>query len=301
MAKGKQYWETRFTQLMDSQEKRSDKTAAKIAKEYERTATAIERDISSYYTKYGQDDVVEYRKLVKGLSKAERDMLYQNMEKFAEKYPQHAHLMPVRESIYELNRLEGLQLSVRQNMYELGAIEQREFEKALKQAYERGYLNTMKGLRGREAFFSVNDRVLEQTMNMKWVNGKNFSDRIWENKEKLIETLNREVRDAFIRGEGYSKMQKIIRNRTGVGAYDAKRLIRTEANFLMNQANGQAFQDDGITAYELSAVLDDNTSDICEELDGEQFEFEEAKVGENFPPMHPFCRTMIMPVERTGR
>lgn len=134
-------------------------------------------------------------------------------------------------------------------------------------------------------------------MNTRWIQEKNFSDRIWDNKEKLINTLNTEVRDAFIRGEGYGRMRKIIRHRTGVGAYDARRLVETEAAFMMNQANGQAFQDEGITRYENTNVMDSKTSDICREMHGEQFDFEEARVGENYPPYHSFCRTVVVPVE----
>jgi len=297
MAKGKAYWEGRTEQLFNAQDKRNATTMNRLGKEYDRTASAIDKDIASYYTKYGKDDVIEYRKLVKRLNKSERDLLYQNYDAFVDKYPQHAHLMPVRESIYRLNRLEGLQLSTRQNMLELGAIEQVEFDKTLKTAYGKGYLSTMRGLQNSEAFFSAQDEILEQTLNNRWINGENFSDRIWGNKEKLIRTLNTEVRDAFIRQENYAKMKEILQQRAGVGAYDARRLIETEASFIMNQANGQAFQDDGIKRYENSAVLDNSTSEICEAMNGEQFLFTEARVSENYPPYHSFCRTIIIPVE----
>lgn len=297
MAKSKAYWEGRTEQLFNAQDKRNATTMNRLGKEYDRTASAIDKDIASYYTKYGKDDVIEYRKLVKRLNKSERDLLYQNYDAFVDKYPQHARLMPVRESIYKLNRLEGLQLSTRQNMLELGAIEQVEFDKALKTAYGNGYLSTMRGLQNSEAFFSVQDEILEQTLNNRWINGENFSDRIWGNKEKLINTLNTEVRDAFIRQDSYAKMKSILQHRAGVGQYDARRLIETEASFIMNQANGQAFQDDGIKRYENSAVLDGDTSEICKAMDGQKFLFTEARVSENYPPYHSFCRTIIIPVE----
>ena len=295
--RGRAYWEGRTEQLFEAQDKRNADLDKRLVAEYNRTAASIEKDIASYYTKYGQDDVVKYRKLVKSLSKRERDLLYQNYEKFAEVYPKYMHLMPVRKSIYKLNRLEGLQLAVRQNLLELGAIEQAEFNKALGTAYQQGYLSTMKGLRNSNAFFSVNNSALERTLNARWINGENFSDRIWRNKEKLINTLNTEVRDAFIRGEGYTKMRRIVQQRAMVGEFDARRLIETESAFMMNQANGQAFQDEGILKYENSAVLDSKTSEICQAMNGEQFLFSEARVSENYPPYHSFCRTIVIPVE----
>lgn len=147
------YWEERAIQLYDAQDKRNATFNRRLEKEYNRTAAAIEKEGAAYYSKYGKEDVVEYRKLVKALSKRERDLLYQDYKKFADKYPKYVHLMPVRESIYQLNRLEGLQLSIRQNLLELGAIEQAEFERVLKTAYQQGYLSTMRGLQNSNAFF----------------------------------------------------------------------------------------------------------------------------------------------------
>lgn len=291
------YWEQRMEQLYNAQDKKNNALDKKLRKEYLRLEESIKKDIASYYQKYGTDNVIQYRQLVLSLSQSERDLLYKDMETFAKKYPQYANLMPVRESIYKLNRLEGLQLSIRMKMVELGAFEQEGFEKLLMKAYERGYLSTMKGLDNAPSFFSVNDIFLQQTLNQKWIDGGNFSSRIWTNKEKLINTLNNEIRDAIIRGDDYKQMSKIIQNRLGVGANDAYRLVVTESAFVMNQANKQAFMDAGIKKYQITAVMDRRTSPTCRSLNGETFEFANAKVGVNYPPFHPFCRTTVVPIE----
>lgn len=291
------YWEKRMEQLYNAQDKKNNALDKKLRKEYLRLEESIKKDIASYYQKYGTDNVIQYRQLVLSLSQSERDLLYKDMETFAKKYPQYANLMPVRESIYKLNRLEGLQLSIRMKMTELGVIEQEEFEKLLREAYKRGYLSTMKGLDNAPSFFSVNDIFLQQTLNERWIDGGNFSDRIWTNKEKLINTLNNEIRDAIIRGDDYKQMSKIIQNRLGVGANDAYRLVVTESAFVMNQANKQAFVDAGIKKYQITAVMDRRTSPTCRSLNGETFEFANAKVGVNYPPFHPFCRTTVVPIE----
>ena len=59
--------------------------------------------------------------------------------------------------------IEGLQLSIRMKMVELGAFEQEGFEKLLREAYERGYLSTMKGLDNAPSFFSVNDKYKKRS------------------------------------------------------------------------------------------------------------------------------------------
>ncbi|WP_419955931.1 minor capsid protein [Neobacillus niacini] len=293
----KTYWESRMEQLYASQDKQNDKFIKKMIKEYHRMEEDIKKDIGSYYTKYGKDDVIEYRKLVQSLSTSERDLLYKNYEDFIRRYPQYSNLLPVRESIYKLNRLEGLQLSIRLRMVELGAFEQEGLEKLLQQAYENGYLSSMNGLQNAPSFFSVNSYAMQLTLAETWTNGGNFSSRLWGNKSTLINTLNNEIRDGIIRGDDYRQMIKVLRHRTGVGEFCAKRLVVTETAFVMNQGNKQAFMDAGVKRYEISAVMDRRTSNICKRLNGEQFEFKDAKSGTNYPPFHAFCRSTAIPIE----
>ena len=77
---------------------------------------------------YGKDNVIEYKTLLQTLTEAERNLLIQNMDGFALKYPQYAHLLPVRESIYKLNRLEALQQSIILQQLEIGAVNNEEIE-----------------------------------------------------------------------------------------------------------------------------------------------------------------------------
>lgn len=292
-----EYWEKRQETLFTSQDKDQNRLNKKMTKEYNKSAAKIEKEVASYYTKYSQDDVLQYRTMVQQLSEEERTLLYQNYDEFANKYPQYKHLMPVRESIYKLNRLEGMQLSVRQNLLELGGIEQAEFEKTLQQAYSKGYLSSMKGLDNASTFFGVDNNIMRQVLSEKWTSGGNYSDRIWQNKERLIDTMNNELRDGMIRGDSYAKITKQIYERTSVGEFNARRLVATESAFVMNSANKQAFMDAGIERYQITAVLDSKTSPTCKGLDGEWFYFSDAKVGVNYPPFHAFCRTTVIPIE----
>ena len=84
--------------------------------------------------------------------------------------------------------------------------------------------------------------------------------------------------------------------------YCASRLIRTEVNHFSNQGFLEGYKAAGITRYRFMATLDLRTSAICRQLDGKTFLVEEAKAGENLPPMHPFCRSITVPVtnNRTG-
>jgi len=291
----KTYWEKRMEQLYDAQNIK--KLEKKLRREYQRLAENLKKEIAAYYQKYGKDNVIDYRELVKSLSQAERDMLYRDMNRFVAKHPDLAHLIPIRESIYKLNRLEGLELSIRLLTLDFGAMEQEEILEFLQQAYESGYLSSMKGLENAPSFFDINRNAMMLTINEKWTNGENYSDRVWKNKERLINSINTYIRDGIIRGDSYRDMAKMLTDRTDVGMNETLRLIYTESAFVLNQANKQAFIDAGIKRYQISAVLDQRTSPTCRRLNGEIFEFGDAKVGVNYPPFHPWCRTTVIPLE----
>lgn len=85
-------------------------------------------------------------------------------------------------------------------------------------------------------------------------------------------------------------------NRCGVGAFEARRLVRTETACVANMAELYGYKELDIDEYEFSACLDSRTSDLCRELDGKVFKRNSAQAGVNLPPMHPFCRSTTLPV-----
>ena len=60
-----------------------------------------------------KDCAIKYANFFKKLPDSGIMLLIQRMDEFEKKYPEYADLMPIRESIYKLNRPEGLQQSVR--------------------------------------------------------------------------------------------------------------------------------------------------------------------------------------------
>lgn len=297
MAKSKAYWNKRQEQWIKNQDKADLVVSNRLKRQYSITARELENEIAGYFNRYGKDNVIQYREMLQDLSKRDRDLLYQDMETFAQKYPEYEHLMPIRESVYKLNRLQGLHYSTELKLLELGVIEQKEFQKHLVATYGMNYEALMKELGIGFTFDSTLERVAIQTAFTKWVDGKNFSDRIWDNKEKLMKYMKEDLKNGLIRGDNYDKLTKKLMKRMNVGASDAKRLVWTESSFVLNQAHAQPYIDAGVTEYELNAIRDNKTSEICRALDGERFKFEDREVGVNFPPLHAYCRTTYIGVE----
>ncbi len=83
-----------------------------------------------------------------------------------------------------------------------------------------------------------------------------------------------------------------IEERFHVGMYKARRVVRTESNYCINQAELKGMKDAGFDEYEFISLGEnaENVCDTCDDLDGQRFKISDATVGVNFPPMHPFCR-----------
>ena len=92
-------------------------------------------------------------------------------------------------------------------------------------------------------------------------------------------------------GKSQRQMAQEITERFGVGASNARRLVRTEAAFVSGEVQARAYEECGADKYEFVATLDTRTSKICQELDGKVFETKDRQVGVNYPPMHPYCRS----------
>ena len=284
------YWSDRQEEVKKLAEKNEAKFRARVSKYCEKEWARLEKEIASYYAQYGTDNVVEYRTLLQDLSEADKSLLMERMDDFAKKYPEYAHLIPVRESIYKLDRLEGLQYSL--SLYE---------------ANIAGYVNgimkpyldslTIKSLNAGmrvmgfgKNFYKINDAIIEQFVDVPWCNGENYSTRIWNDTQRLANTLNQELAQSFARGERYQdiarRLQKKFNQRN---VYNTYRLVYTEGTYIMNEAGFRPFADD-FDRYLYLAIMDGKTCPICRDLNGKKFVWDERQTGINFPPIHPWCR-----------
>lgn len=294
--KNNAYWAERQKQLTAQLEKDEKKLDKKLAKSYNVQQTRLEREISAFYQTYGQDDVIEYRTLMERISDADRTLLIENMDGFAKKYPEYEHLMPVRENIYKLNRLEGLQQSIYVQQMELGALEQKEIETHLKKAAEKGIDLAGERMGFGKNFHTLNTDTVARTINAKWVNNENFSDRIWGNRKKLAEYLNTDFAQAAARGASYESIRADMAKKFhDISRRRMKDLIYTEGSYVMNESSIAGFEDN-YEEYTFDCLNDSRSCEKCRGLHGQTFKIKDRKPGVNFSPMHTKCRCTFLVV-----
>ena len=293
------YWSKRQEKLNKALEKDEEALKKRLNRIYEEEARRLQKEIAAYYEMYGEEDVIEYRKLLEELSAEDRRLLIEDMEEFARKYPEHKHLLPVRESIYKLDRLQGLQESVRLQQMRIGAQEEEMIREHLVRTAYRGANASAEAMGFGSAFYSMNEDIVKKFVDVPWSDGKSFSERIWENKEKLTNFLNKDIAQGMARGDSYANLTKHLMERMGdVSRRDAYRLIYTEGTYVHAEASITPFEED-FEYYKLSTVGDRKVCSICKGLeDAEPVPISKRVPGENFPPLHPWCRcTFTIEVE----
>ena len=156
------------------------------------------------------------------------------------------------------------------------------------------------GLPGEAAYSTISTEAAQQMINAIWcADGKTWSNRIWENINKLQDTLNESLIDCVVSGKKTTQLKKQLQERFGVSYSRANTLVRTEMAHIQTQAAKQRYQDYGLTEYEILGNDDDSCGNHgvdCHELNGKRFLFAEMKEGKNAPPFHPNCKCCIVPV-----
>ena len=146
---------------------------------------------------------------------------------------------------------------------------------------------------GQQAFNTINSDAVDIMIQQIWcADGKNFSMRIWENTQLLIDTLNSELISVLTVGKKTTDLKKILMKRFGVAYSRADAIARTELAHIQTQAAVQRYKDYGIQQVQVWADKDERQCEVCGKLHKKIY-----PVGAAVPiPAHTNCRCCIVPV-----
>lgn len=140
-------------------------------------------------------------------------------------------------------------------------------------------------------FKEMSTKQVRNVLDSRW-QGSNYSKRIWGDTDLLAKKLEELFTVEAMTGMSEREMVKEIEQVFDVSRGVARRLIRTEANYMAGQGKLKGWIAQGVEYYVIVATLDLRTSKICMEQDGKKYKVSEAKVGVNYVPFHPFCRSV---------
>ena len=131
----------------------------------------------------------------------------------------------------------------------------------------------------------VLEKIVDDLINSNW-SGLSLVERIQEHKRKLSLTLKEELTKGFIRGDSLQDISRVLSDKMDLSYKNSLRLVRTESCFIMNEATINNYKNNDIKEYQIMAFLDNKTSKICREKDGEVVNVKDAVAGKNMPPFH---------------
>ena len=94
-------------------------------------------------------------------------------------------------------------------------------------------------------FGLVRKEMIDRAVNMP-INGKRFSNRIWDNTNDLANRIYNDVIDCVKNGEQPKRIIKRIKDDYGVSAYQAKRLVNTEVARAVNAGQMDIYRESGV-------------------------------------------------------
>ena len=299
------YWAERFEQLTEAELRNADELSAEMVKEYRQTAQDLNDDIQRWYARFAAENkmsLAEARRVLTGRELAEFRWTVDEYIKYAKKADlSEAYIQKLKNASarVHIDRLEAIRMQMAQHVEKLAAKGNARLTDVLRDIYPDAQMRTayeVQKKKGFEPFARIPEADVDRILKKPWVSdGLNFSDRIWRDKERLLNTLQGELTRGLIRGEPYGKIAQRIAGRMGVARSAAARLVETEAAFFSSRGQLDAFRDLGVEQYEFVATLDSRTSETCREMDGKVLPLSEFKPGITAPPLHCHCRSTTCP------
>lgn len=304
--KNPDYWKGRMAALEDVQYRRSAAYYKDVQEQFRRASNSIQMDIERWYMRLAENNGVSYAGAKRLLKKGELEEFKWDVSQYIKAGEENAldqRWMKELENAsarHHISYLEAMKLQAQQHAELLSAEYEGGMTDFLHKSYADSYYHTAfemaKGTGVGSNLARLDDKRVDKVIRQPWAqDGANFSDRIWTNKQKLVDSLHTELTQGIIRGESPQKAIDRLAKAMDVSRAQAGRLIMTESAAVASAAQKDSLKELGVEQYEILATLDSHTSEICQGLDGKVFDMKDYEVGVTAPPFHPNCRSTTVP------
>ncbi|WP_165867282.1 minor capsid protein [Paenibacillus pinisoli] len=274
--------------------------------EYDKAMARIQKETQSWYGRLAENNNVSMAQARKLLGDNELQEFRWSLEDYIKAGRENAvdqrwiKQLENASAKVHITRLEELETKIQQEVELLAASRVKGTSEVLGNIYKDGYYKGIYEVqRGTEVgvpFAKLDVRQIDKVLAKPWApDGRNFSERIWGDRDKLLNELQTVLTQDLIRGEPSDRVIADFADKMGVSKSAAERLVLTEAAYFSGQSRIDGYRETGVTHYKFVATLDNRTSDKCQGLDGAIIPLEEAEAGVNYPPVHAYCRSTTIP------
>lgn len=304
------YWLKREQQRLNNIDKIVGDHINNLERLIRKSADNLDKEIFKLYVKYADDNNMSYQSTLDYLADDDRKEFQKDLKYYITSYKDKETALAYKSELQALStrarvkRLEKLKAAL---LIEAGRLHEylmNDTKNMLSEVYDESYLYKMYSIdqAGLGVKFDLPPvGIINELLNYPW-SGKNYSSKVWDKTNNFTEKVGEVMTQGLVQGKPIDSIVKDMRTsivgKKGRGGriYDYKRLVRTEAAFIAEQATIRSYNDANVEKYEYLATLDLRTSVICQRLDGKKFLVKDAKTMVNYPPMHAFCRSTTIPV-----
>lgn len=304
--KNRDYWKSRFAQLEEEDYKKSEKFIKDMEEQFRIAQNNITIDIERWYRRLADNNDISLVAAKQLLKRDELEEFHWSVEQYIEKGEENTlneYWMKQLENAsakVHISKLEAMKLQIQQHTELLYTKYHNGVTAHLNKSYADRFYHTayeiQKGKGVGSNLAELDTRKIDKVLTTPWAtDGKNFSERIWSNKDKMIKELHRELSQSIIRGEDPQKAIDSLSKTLKTNKKNAGRLVMTEMAAVTSAAQKDCFRELDVEQFEIVATLDSITSKICQSMDGKHFKMSEWEVGVTAPPFHVWCRSVTVP------
>lgn len=306
MSRNQEYWKGRMEQLEKSLYRDAEKTVHDLERMYREAERQIESDLSRWYGRFANNNgVVSLTDARKLLTSGELKEFKWTLAEYRERAKDNVDGKWQKElenasARWHISRLESLKYQLQNTVEVLAGGQLDALDNLLKNTYLNGYGQTAFTLQsGIGIGFDIaglNSRAIQTLLNKPWTtDGRNFSERIWGNKQVLIGELQKQLTQNLMSSGNLKQVVEAIQKKFNTSESNAARLVYTEHAYAVSVATGESYRATGVKQVVFIATLDERTSEICQTMDGTIIDMKDYQPGVTVPPLHPWCRSTTAP------
>lgn len=305
--KNNDYWNKRQEELQRSLLEPADKYYDELEKAYKSTIKDIEKEIAVWYQRFADNNgIIDKAEAKKILNNKELKELKWDVEQYIKAGEENsitknwAKELENASARYHISRLDALKLQTQQKIEELYGGREDKVKSLLGDTYTEGsYRNAYEIAQKTGASFNfakIDDNKLNKVLSKPWTTDNNtFSDRIWQNRVTLVNTVHQELIKGISKGSSSIDIAKAISKKMDSDLCQAQRLVVTESAFFASEAQKDCYNSLDVEKYQVLGALDSTTCSECGSMDGQVFDTKDMQEGINAPPFHPNCRCTTVP------
>ena len=304
-----EYWTERALQQEQNAQIVADRYMAQIGQSLADYTHQLVSEIEKFYARYAVDNKMTHAEAKQYLTDKERkEFKHVTLERFREMALNPDTPTPLLDALgyrHRISRKEALLAEIERLTAELYGKPDGIHDKiteALSDVYIKGKIHQAKNL----AHFGIIEKpilgvdAVKHKMASNW-SGKTFSTNVWGHDAAVYKSISDTINKGLTGGWSIDRMARALSERTGVAYHRADTLVRTETTFYNNLATLDTIKELGGDHYEIVAVLDSRTSEICRLENHEVHSVKEYEPGRTAPPFHVRCRSTIRPAVKSDK